>query len=124
MDERIRLRLPGHPARRRRDLHVALAAFRQVLPYFPKVRAVRCELLQGHRRARRTGAMPPLRRTVRLEDARRGFDRGRAEAGFSLRNVQWGRALSMDLSEMPPRDDGFGAREVVARGITDLRFGI
>jgi hypothetical protein len=30
----------------------------------------------------------------------------------------------MDLSEMPPRDAGFGARAIVAKGITDLSFGI
>ena len=68
------------------DLHAALAAVRQVLPYLPASGPARRRLLQGRRAAgeqahcRRCGA------AVRLADARRGPDRGRAATRLPLRD--------------------------------------
>ena len=86
LDEGLRLRLPGDPARGHGDLHAALAAVRQVLPHLPAAGAAR------RRASTRTRARAASRRACRRcgepfasRDARRGPDHGRARARLSLR---------------------------------------
>ena len=72
VDEGLRLRLPGDPARGDGDLHAAVAAVRQVLPHLPAPGAARRELLQGRRpddeqaRCRRCGE--PFASRLHVED--------------------------------------------------------
>ena len=60
VDARVRVRLPGHPARRDGDRHAALAAVRQAVSRLPAAGAARRRLLQGCGRSRGAGGVPSM----------------------------------------------------------------
>ena len=100
VDAGLRLRVPGHPARDHRHRHAAVPAVRQAVPHLPAARAARRRLLQGRRRARRAGALPPLRRSrSRSRMQVRGPDRSSKRAArLQLRDRAAGGALPGRLS--------------------------
>ena len=84
-DARAALRVSVAAARRHGDLHAALPAVRQVLPHLPAAGAARRRLLPRGRRDGRSRAVRPVRRAVRLADAHRRSEAGRAGARDSVR---------------------------------------
>ena len=94
---------------------------RQVLPHLPAARAARRRLLSRDRREGRGGPLRAMRRTVRVADAHRRSQAGRARAGNQYDAVRvkasaperYGRALSGHLSGLPPQEPRADARRAL-----------
>ena len=85
MDAGLRLRLPRDPARDHGDLHVPLAAVRQVLSHLPAAGAASASASTRTSAATRSRERcRALRPSLRLAHARRGSDRRRATSSVSL----------------------------------------
>ena len=97
-DAWLALRFPFATARHHRDLHSALSAFRQVLPYLPASRATRRGLLQESRSRRRTGPLRAMWRALWLANA---DGRSESSAGRARHPAtRWRTALTIRMSAL------------------------